>query len=63
MKIDPKKKPFRSKYIFGERYVRRVQKPATPPPAMSRPNLEAMPKGMTMETMDRIIRSRGKILG
>jgi len=60
MKIDPKKKPFRCKYVFADRYVRRVAQPATPQPAMIRPNLEAMPKGMTMETMDRIIRQRGQ---
>jgi hypothetical protein len=60
MKVDHKKKPFRCKYIFGERYALRVPKPATPPPVMIRPNLEAMPKGMTMETMDQIIRARGQ---
>jgi hypothetical protein len=31
-----------------------------PPPPMIRPDLEGMPKGMTTETMDRIILMRGR---
>lgn len=59
MKIDPKKKPFRCKYILRER-VRRVHRPAAPPPAPTSPSSAEMPKGMSMETLDRIIQARGR---
>jgi hypothetical protein len=62
--MDPDKKRYRVKYIFGERYVKRVPRP--PMPVIRSKRIEqpktvdpsTMPKGMSMETLDRIILNR-----
>ena len=52
------KKPFRCKFIFGERYVRRVPKTVNVAVKVEIPDISKMPQGMTTQVLDRIIMAR-----
>ncbi len=57
--IPEHKKKYRCKYIFRVKYTR-VEKPKVSTPEPQRIDLGAIPTGMTFQTMDKIILSRGR---